>query len=113
MGPTIVDTYYSKVSGASFDNNQGGYTFPCSASLPSISISIGNDYVTIPGKYINLAPTDSSGVTCFGGLQSVGDPSQGIPYIYGDIYFKSAFTIFDYNNGSPRLGWAKKPAGTP
>ena len=99
MGDSAVDTYYASVSGASFDSNQGGYTFPCSAALPALSIKIGSAYATIPGKYINFASVGSG--KCFGGLQSVGGGSQNI---YGDVFFNANYGIFDSNG--PRFGFA-------
>jgi len=61
MGDDVVSRYYSKVSGATNDQTQGGYIFPCSATLPSFSIKIGSSYATIPGKLMNYAPVDSTG----------------------------------------------------
>jgi aspergillopepsin I len=80
-----VKYQYAKVSGASYDSSQGGYTFPCSATLPTLSFLIGpTNYATIPASLMNFAP--ASGSTCFGSLQSVGSGSQNI---YGDVFFVS------------------------
>jgi hypothetical protein len=58
MGDSQVSDYYAAVSGAQLDNTQGGYTFPCSASLPTLSFKIGpTDYATIPATYLNFGPT--------------------------------------------------------
>jgi aspergillopepsin I len=100
---SVVKAYYAKVSGASYDSSQGGYTFSCSTSLPSFSFGVSSSTITIPGTYLNYAPTDDSGETCFGGLQS----SSGIGInIFGDIALKAAFVVFD--GGNKRLGWAPK-----
>ena len=100
----IVTAYYKAVSGAKFDQSQGGYTYPCSATLPDISFQIGTYKATVPGSYVNYAPIDNSGATCFGGIQS----SQGIGFnIFGDIFLKSQFVVFD-GASSPRLGFAPK-----
>ncbi|EFZ04356.1 peptidase A1family protein [Metarhizium robertsii] len=100
---SIVSAYYAKVSGARYDSSQGGYTFACSQSLPSFSFGVSGATVTVPGAYLNYAPTDSTGRTCFGGLQS----SSGIGInIFGDVALKSAFVVFD--GGNNRLGWAAK-----
>ena len=58
---TWVSAYYAKVSGASYNSGQGGYTFPCSATLPSFTVGIGSGRFTIPGTYINYAPVSSTG----------------------------------------------------
>jgi Eukaryotic aspartyl protease len=62
MSDATVDNYYGAVSGASFDDSQGGYTFPCSADLPTLSFIIGSNYATIPSSLMNFAPTDPSGM---------------------------------------------------
>ncbi|KAI1288831.1 secreted aspartic proteinase precursor [Xylaria venustula] len=106
MLPTqAVKDYYAAVSGAKVDPFQGGYVFPCSAKLPNFVLGIGDAKITIPGKYINYAPTDKSGKTCFGGIQS--DEDIGFSII-GDVALKAAFVVFDATPEQPRLGWAKK-----
>jgi aspergillopepsin I len=99
----VVTEYYSHVSGASFDNDQGGYTFPCSKTLPDWNMVIGSTKFTVPGSYINYAPIDSDGETCYGGLQ----PNTGLGLtIIGDVFMKATFVVFDQSTGSPRLGVA-------
>lgn len=60
--PAAVNTaYYAKVSGAQNSNTYGGYVFPCSSTLPSLTFNIGGYKATIPGTYMNYAPvTDGS-----------------------------------------------------
>ncbi|KAL8685006.1 MAG: hypothetical protein Q9218_008025 [Villophora microphyllina] len=100
----VVDNYYNSVDGAQNDSQQGGYTYPCNAALPDITFGIGGYSATVPGSYVNYAPVDDSGLTCFGGIQS----SSGIGInIFGDIFLKSQFVVFE-NGGSPRLGFAAK-----
>ena len=102
---SVVSAYYGEVSGAKYDNNQGGYTLPCSGSTPDFSFGVGSAeaLITVPGDYIKYAPTSSSGRTCYGGLQS----DSGIGFsIWGDVALKSAFVVFD--GGNTRLGWASK-----
>ncbi|KAI4253852.1 MAG: hypothetical protein LQ352_003436 [Teloschistes flavicans] len=98
---SVVTAYYAKVSGAKYDSTQGGYTFPCSATLPSITLGIGSYKAVVPGSYINFAPVTSS--TCFGGIQS----NTGIGFsIFGDIFLKSQFVVFQ---ASPlQLGFGPK-----
>ncbi|CAG8957721.1 hypothetical protein HYFRA_00000057 [Hymenoscyphus fraxineus] len=103
IADAAVTTYYDAVQGASFDNQQGGYTFPCSATLPDFAVRIGStNYATIPGSLINFAPIDNSGRTCFGGIQSVGQiAGMGI---YGDVFFNAYYGVFD--DAGPRFGFA-------
>ncbi|GAB0142972.1 hypothetical protein EsHS_00003505 [Epichloe bromicola] len=56
---SIVDAYYAKVPGVSYDSSQGGYTFDCDASLPSFTFVVSSSTITIPGSYINFAPPGS------------------------------------------------------
>ena len=101
----VVRAYYARVAGAKNDPQQGGYTYPCSATLPPISFQIGSYKATVPGSYINYAPVDDTGVTCFGGIQS----SRGIGInIFGDIFLKSQYVVFE-GRATPRLGFAAKP----
>jgi aspergillopepsin I len=98
----VVNDYYSGVSGAQMDPNQGGYTFPCSTTLPDIYLGIGNYQALVPGS--GLTYTSIDGSTCFGGIQS----NSGIGFsIFGDVFLKAQFTVFD--GGKTRLGFAAKP----
>lgn len=97
----VVTAYYSGVPSASYDANQGGYTFPCSSTLPDITFDVGGYSAVVSGSLINFAPVDASGTTCFGGLQS--NAGIGIS-IFGDIFLKSQFVVFDSNG--PQLGFA-------
>ncbi|KND90046.1 Endothiapepsin [Tolypocladium ophioglossoides CBS 100239] len=100
---TVVSDYYSQVDGASYDSSQGGYTFSCGTTLPDFTFGVESSTITVPGLYMNYAPTDNSGVTCFGGIQS----SDGIGIsIFGDVALKSAFVVFD--GGNVQLGLASK-----
>ncbi|KAI0401476.1 secreted aspartic proteinase precursor [Xylaria palmicola] len=98
---SVVSAYWATVSGARNDASAGGYTFPCSATLPSFTFGVGAARIVIPGKYINYAPY--TGTTCFGGIQS----SSGIGInIFGDVVLKAAYVVFD--STGPRIGWASK-----
>lgn len=100
---SIVDNYYSKVSGAYYSDDDGGYVFPCSTTPPNYSVTIAGGTSTVPGSYINYAPTDSSGTTCYGGIQSNG--GEGFS-IFGDIFLKSQYVVF--NSNGPQLGFAQQ-----
>ena len=98
----IVSAYYAKVSGARYDSSQGGYTLPCSSTLPSLTLGIGSYRAVIPGSYILYGPLNSS--TCFGGLQR----DTGLPgSIWGDVFLKSQFVVF-YGGSTVSIGFASK-----
>ena len=100
-----VTAYYRQVPGATNSQTYGGYVFNCGTTLPSITLGIGSYRAVVPGSYINYAPADNTGTTCFGGIQS----NAGIGFsIYGDIFLKSQFVVFN-GASSPQLGFAAKP----
>lgn len=102
---SVVDAYYGSVSSASYNSQQGGYTFPCGTTLPSITLGIGSYDAVVPGSFVEYAPIDETARTCFGGIQS----NAGIGFsIFGDVFLKSQFVVFD-GSDSPRLGFAAKP----
>ena len=92
---SAVKAYYAKVPGAAYNSAQGGYTFPCSATLPNLTLGIGTYRAVVPGSYLNYAPVEGS--TCFGGLQS----DAGIGFsVYGLIFMKSQFVVFKGTGGT-------------
>jgi hypothetical protein len=101
----IVKAYYAKVTGATDSSTEGGYIFPCTATLPAFAFVVGGTKITIPGTYLNYGPAETGSSSCFGGLQ----PNTGIGLtIFGDVALKSAFVIFDETATTPRIGWAVK-----
>ncbi|KAI4154862.1 MAG: hypothetical protein LQ340_001389 [Diploschistes diacapsis] len=119
MPQYVLDAYYKNVKNSRNDQNLGGYVFPCSEKIPDFTIGFGtapNDFTaTIPAKYMNFGPAQSSDpTTCFGGMQFMS-ASPGLDAIYGDIFLKAVFTVFEAKtDDKPRLGFAMKPdAGTP
>jgi aspergillopepsin I len=120
---SVVSEYYAKVKGAKNDATQGGFTFPCSATLPNFSLVIGGETRTgksleyhnedrlkltkpsVPGSYVNYAPISSGSSTCFGGIQS--DAGVGFS-IFGDIFLKSQYVVFDVSTGAPRIAFGQQ-----
>ena len=101
----VVSAYYAQVSGAENSQSDGGYIFPCSATLPDISFNIAGYNAVVPGSYINYAPVSEGSSSCFGGIQS----SEGVGVnIFGDVFLKSQFVVFEDASGGPRLGFAAK-----
>ncbi|KAI1496413.1 secreted aspartic proteinase precursor [Biscogniauxia marginata] len=113
FAPTAaVDTYFDSVPGSNFSYEDYGYVVPCDAQLPDFVWEISDDNgnkVTgaVPGAYLVYAhSTDES---CYAGLQAFGSVS-GIQGIYGDIFLKSSFVVFDI--GNKQLGAAPKKLNT-
>ena len=55
---SVVVAYYRQVKGARNSAQDGGYVFPCSATLPSITLGIGSYMAVVPGDYVNYAPLE-------------------------------------------------------
>ncbi|KAF2864308.1 acid protease [Piedraia hortae CBS 480.64] len=95
-----ASAYYGQVSGARYDKSQGGYIFPCSSQLPPFNVQIGSQTISISGELINYAPHGNG--MCFGGIQ----PSKQTLNIFGDIFLKAVYAVFDMTQDRPRLGFA-------
>lgn len=101
MGTAAVKAYYKQVSGSSNSETDGGYIFPCTATLPDLSFLIGSThYATVPGSLINFSAASESG-KCYGGIQDVGSGSQNI---YGDVFLNANYGVFDASG--PSFGFA-------
>jgi aspergillopepsin I len=95
--------YYSQVPGAQYDSADGIYVLPCNSNPPDFKVKIGSGTFTVPGSYMVYAPLTAGSKTCAGGIQA----NTGIGFnIFGDIFLKAVYAIFDESQGSPRLGFA-------
>ena len=56
---------YYQGTGATIDEQQGGYTFDCSTTLPDFSITVGGYKATVPGSLINFAEVGNGGKCYF------------------------------------------------
>ncbi|KAK3343602.1 aspartic peptidase domain-containing protein [Lasiosphaeria hispida] len=107
LADDIAAIYYKSIPTALFNSSIGVYQFPCSAVLPDFKIGFdghpGGAHAMVPGKYINYTVLEESTSTCMGGIQG----NYGQPFaIFGDIFLKSVFTVFDV--GNKRVGFANK-----
>ena len=103
----LTQAYYWQVPGAKSSAQVGGWVFPCNATLPDLTLHIGTYKAVVPGELVKYAPVDTDSLedatTCYGGIQS----SSGFPFaIYGDVFFKAQFTVFDVEG--ERVGFAAK-----
>lgn len=98
---SMVRAYYAAVKNAYYDDWEGMYTFPCSATLPDFTFGIDSYRGVVPGSYINYG---SAGLNrCYGGIQS----SDGLGVaIFGDILLKAQYVVFDA--AKKQLGFANK-----
>jgi aspergillopepsin I len=103
MPRTVVDAYWESVTGAAYNQLQGGWVFPCSGQLPDISLTVApGSKVTVPGANMNYQQISIT--TCFGGLQR----NDRMPFsIFGDTFLKGLFVVFEApNEGVARIGFA-------
>lgn len=97
----VAEAYYARVPSAFFSDDHGAYLFPCSTDLPDFALLVNGYSATVPGDFINFGVLSDS--TCIGGIQS----ASGLPFaIYGDVFLKSQFVVFDRSRASPRIGFA-------
>jgi aspergillopepsin I len=103
LPPQTVKDYYASVPEAKLVVKEGGYVYPCSSisKLPDLTMSIGDARVHVPGRFVDRGLSATGSGLCYGGIQN-GSPSLSI---WGDIFLKSQFAIFD-GREPPRLGFA-------
>lgn len=107
----VADAYYAQVPGAQLNAQVGGFVYPCNATLPDMSVAIGDTYMArIPGDMITFAKVESAAgeanEMCFGGVQ--GNRGAG-RQVFGDTLFKAHFVAFD--GGRLRVGVGEKGSG--
>lgn len=60
----ILNAYYGQVQNAQYSPSAGGYIYPCSAELPSLTVALGDKYqATIPGSLIKFAEIGTNTTT--------------------------------------------------
>ena len=56
----VAEAYYATVQGATFDNTQGLFTFPCTSKLQDLSVAAGNNYMAkIDASLLNFQQADA------------------------------------------------------
>ncbi|CEH13456.1 aspartic peptidase a1 [Ceraceosorus bombacis] len=107
-GPSsVIADLYSQIPGSSpSTQSEGYYNYPCATNV-SASVTFGNQaYVLSPSDFLAGA-TDRTGETCLGAFFSVGsDQTTTLQWIVGAAFLKSVYSVFDYNSGKPRVGFA-------
>ena len=64
VSPEVAEAYYKQVDGGLYAKNANGYIFPCTSSLPSLSVAIGSGYlVTVPGSFMNWSEVGTNTTT--------------------------------------------------
>ncbi|KAG9040734.1 Type I transmembrane sorting receptor [Tulasnella sp. UAMH 9824] len=98
--------FYASIPGAKSASStigDGFYTYPCSTSLKSITISFGSTKYAIDPVDFNLGPVSEGSSSCVGGI--IGDDIGGNLAVLGDEFMKNWYSVFDYDAKS--VGFAK------
>jgi aspergillopepsin I len=105
--PPVANAYWAQVPGATWKNARAGWTFPCSARLPDISLIIEGKNITVPGINMNYQTVSQN--VCYGGLQRTDSASGKELHIAGDVFLKNMFVAFEHPDGEQaRLGFARQ-----
>ncbi|OAA57501.1 aspartic proteinase [Niveomyces insectorum RCEF 264] len=103
----LAELYWSFVPGAVLSETDGGWVFPCNATLPDFSFGFADGWnASVPGRYLNFQNLTAANTRCYGGIQATIAPFG----ILGDAFLKALYVIFDVGNA--RLGLATKTLTT-
>ncbi|CAE6523642.1 unnamed protein product [Rhizoctonia solani] len=97
-----VEKLYSKIEGATYDEDQGGYIFPTKAEIPHLAFCVGRWLFTIPGYELSFSEMGNG--MSYGAVQSRGQNRQDI---LGDIWLKHVYVVFEQSE-NPRVGVAQR-----
>ncbi|KAF9120325.1 hypothetical protein BGW39_011494 [Mortierella sp. 14UC] len=107
VGTAAANAIHKNIMGAvdsSKDPNIGGWTVPCSlakTSKDNVAFTMGGKDFLVPVADLAWAPVDSTGKTCYSGVQGGQD---GL-WILGDVFIKNNYCVFE-QSASPRIGIA-------
>lgn len=102
----IAEDYFSGVNGSysTYSGNTKVWVYSCDLtdSLPDFVVGINGQNVTVPGNLFQYKEVGDG--DCASGLAGADRISPDIA-IFGDVFLKAIFTIFD--DGNNRIGFAK------
>ncbi|KAJ3303790.1 Vacuolar protease A [Kappamyces sp. JEL0829] len=92
---------------AKFDSKQNIWMLPCKipADAPDLLVNIGSATFAIPPQVYTL---DNGDGTCASGVAAGGDGTAQNPglQIFGDVFLRSVYSIYDYSTTPIRVGFA-------
>jgi len=103
LPPKATRDYYAQVPGAQTSPGEGGWTYPCDVKLPDLTLMISEVKARVPANFLNRGLSATGSGKCYGGIQQGADSLS----IWGDIFLKSQFVVFD-GNDQPRIGLAQQ-----
>jgi aspergillopepsin I len=96
----MVVAYYAQVTGA-YQQSDGSWAFPCTATLPSFTFGVGTSQLTVSGSVLSFSQISAS--DCYGGIQATSETGYAI---FGTNFFDSLFIVHDVANN--RVGFAQR-----
>lgn len=84
--------------------------YPENATVPSITLYVGNYGVTLGPDDLNFGPVDAYPGYIVGSVQprfEVADVD-----IFGDVWLNNVYAIFDFTAGNPQFGFVPRAPGT-
>jgi len=93
VGDDVCSAFYGAISGAKQSSQQQGWVYPSGATLPTLELAVGGKSYTVNPE--DIAFQDLGDGTIFGGVQSRGDMTFDI---FGDVFLRSIYAIFDQGN---------------
>jgi len=97
---SITTSYYARVQGSYISD--GGWTFPCTATLPTFTFGVGSSRFTVGAKHMIFTGLDD-GINCIGAVQATGEDNFAI---FGVPWINALFLVHDY--GKKRIGFAAR-----
>ncbi|KAF8322271.1 acid protease [Clavulina sp. PMI_390] len=101
LDDNAVDEIYGRIKGARMDRS--GWILPKNSKPPNMAFAVGRNFYTISGEDLKFA--DAGKGMSFGSIQSRGQNKQDI---FGDVFLKRVYAVFDQTPGHPRLGLGQR-----
>ncbi|KAJ3076271.1 hypothetical protein HDU98_004570 [Podochytrium sp. JEL0797] len=108
LAPAAIAAYLNTAIGAgAYNPSKGLYPIDCSIfdTGAPLTVQIGSASITVGSQQYVLSNGDG---TCTSGISQIGSAALGSEtpeYIFGDVFLRAAYTLFDIQNS--RLGFAQ------
>ncbi|KAJ3094066.1 hypothetical protein HDU97_008537 [Phlyctochytrium planicorne] len=109
LDTAAADAINKGIGANAYDSSQGIYPISCSASGPNVSFKIGSATYTLPPSAYIIG--DGQG-GCFSGITQGASGLGGVA-IFGDIFLRRYYSIYDKTNSRVGFALAKHPGTTP
>jgi len=113
VGPSSDVASIAAAAGASYNSQAGGYTVSCSATVPTLTFTLGSTTASTSLTVSSSNWVINEGGTCILALEGsdIDSPTGGQMWILGDAFMRNFYTVFDVGNA--RMGFAPVVGSTP